>query len=45
MERFHKPAYLEVLESAPRGTTKLEYLGMGLGTQDCPIFPDIRVGV
>jgi len=35
---FHTPRYLDALENAPEGYLDIEYLRMGLGTPDCPIF-------
>jgi acetoin utilization protein AcuC len=39
LERFHTPAYLDTLQSAETGQHNLESLKMGIGSQDCPIFP------
>ena len=41
LERFHEPRYLEALERAGRGEHDLGALHMGLGTPDCPLFPNM----
>lgn len=38
LERFHTPAYLDMLASAAEGRMGVEGLYMGLGTPDCPVF-------
>lgn len=38
LERFHSPAYIDVLEKAGRGILQEEGIEMGLGTPDCPAF-------
>ncbi len=38
LEWFHAPRYLDALIAAERGYLDVEGLGMGLGTEDCPIF-------
>ena len=35
---FHTTRYLDALQNAPEGYLDVEYLQMGLGTPDCPIF-------
>jgi acetoin utilization protein AcuC len=41
MEMFHSPAYLDALEKASKGELEAEGFAMGLGTPDCPVFPDM----
>ncbi|MBL7077544.1 MAG: acetoin utilization protein AcuC [Kiritimatiellae bacterium] len=41
LEAFHLPAYLDALEAAAAGHHRLEYLEMGIGSKDCPVFPDM----
>lgn len=41
LERFHEPRYLDALERAGRGEHDLGALQMGLGTPDCPLFPNM----
>ena len=41
LERFHRPEYLEVLRRAGHGDHDFRALKMGLGTPDCPLFPDM----
>ncbi|MGQ9590068.1 MAG: acetoin utilization protein AcuC [Planctomycetota bacterium] len=38
IERFHAPRYLDALLAAEAGDLDIEALGMGLATEDCPIF-------
>lgn len=38
LEKFHKPAYLDILQLAGQGELEIEGLKMGLGTPDCPVF-------
>ena len=38
LERFHEPAYLDMLIEAPKGDMGFEGLYMGLGTEECPVF-------
>ena len=38
--KFHTTGYLDALASAARGHHEVGYLRVGLGTPDCPIFPD-----
>lgn len=40
LERFHTPRYLDTLERAAGGHLDVEGYRMGLGTPDCPVFPD-----
>lgn len=42
LERIHSARYLDALEKASRdGNGGVELLFMGIGTGDCPIFPDM----
>ncbi len=41
LERFHTPSYLDVLRRAGRGEHDFKALKMGLGTPDCPLFPEM----
>jgi acetoin utilization protein AcuC len=41
VERFHAPHYVEALVRGGRGEHDLHALSMGLGTPDCPLFPDM----
>jgi len=42
LTRFHDPAYLDLLAAAGHGRiAPLEALKAGLGTPDCPIFPNM----
>ncbi len=41
LERFHEPRYLDALLRAGHGEHDLDALWMGLGTPDCPIFPNM----
>ncbi|MBS3734568.1 MAG: acetoin utilization protein AcuC [Phycisphaerae bacterium] len=38
IERFHLPAYLDMLRDAPNGDMGVEGLEMGLGTPETPVF-------
>jgi acetoin utilization protein AcuC len=38
---FHKPEYLDALRRASLGEFKSDDLFMGIGTGDCPVFPDL----
>lgn len=38
VEKIHSSRYLDVLARAERGEFDMESLGMGLGTDDCPVF-------
>jgi acetoin utilization protein AcuC len=39
--RLHAAGYLDALQRAGRGEFEAAFLGMGLGTDDCPIFPGL----
>ena len=41
LEKFHSVRYLDALQQAAKGKWGLELLYMGLGTSDCPVFPDV----
>lgn len=41
LESFHTSRYLDALVRASRGSIDAEFLVMGLGSPDCPLFPDI----
>lgn len=41
LEQYHLPEYLDALERANRGDFNVEWMFMGLGTADCPIFPGV----
>jgi acetoin utilization protein AcuC len=41
VERFHEGRYLDALERGGRGEHDLTALSMGLGTPDCPLFPNM----
>jgi acetoin utilization protein AcuC len=41
LEKFHSARYLDALHQASQGEAGLELLYMGIGTGDCPIFPDM----
>jgi acyl-CoA hydrolase/GNAT superfamily N-acetyltransferase len=42
LERFHLPGYLdELIRSAESGRASPAGIEMGLGTPDCPVFPDM----
>ncbi len=38
LEMYHLPEYLDILERVNKGEFHVEWLAMGLGTGDCPIF-------
>lgn len=38
LKKFHSTGYLHALRDASRGRWKVEMLGMGIGTVDCPVF-------
>ena len=38
MRMLHSPEYLEVLQKVDQGHFQVEYLSLGLGTGDCPVF-------
>jgi acetoin utilization protein AcuC len=39
VKKFHSARYLHALKNAARGRWDVEALHMGIGTEDCPIFP------
>jgi len=39
--KFHSSRYLNALQSASQGDFDVEYLHMGIGTPDCPVFSDM----
>lgn len=39
LKKFHSARYLHALKTASRGRWDAEALEMGIGTQDCPVFP------
>lgn len=39
LKKFHSARYLHALRTASRGRWDAEALEMGIGTQDCPVFP------
>ncbi|WP_419659551.1 histone deacetylase family protein [Desulfosarcina variabilis str. Montpellier] len=41
LQRFHSESYLGVLQQAAKGNLTQESRRMGLGTSDCPVFPDM----
>lgn len=41
LERFHTRRYLDALQAAAGGRRDAEGFQMGLGTPDCPVFPDM----
>ncbi len=41
LERFHTPEYLDALARGGQGEHDLGALWMGLGTPDCPLFPNM----
>jgi acetoin utilization protein AcuC len=41
LKRFHTARYLHALRNAAKGRWEPSALYMGIGTQDCPIFPDM----
>ena len=41
LEKFHSSSYLDALQAAAKGDFSVESLDMGIGTPDCPIFPDM----
>lgn len=38
LKKFHTARYLHALKTAARGRWDVEALGMGIGTEDCPVF-------
>ena len=41
MQQFHTQAYLAAIQQAARGDKTDDFLSMGLGTPDCPVFDDM----
>jgi acetoin utilization protein AcuC len=41
LEKFHSPEYLDTLQEASTGVFRHEFLHMGLGTGDCPVFKNM----
>jgi len=41
LKKFHSARYLHALKSTSRGRWDAEALEMGIGTQDCPVFPGL----
>ena len=41
LKKFHSARYLHALKTASRGRWDAEALEMGIGTQDCPVFPGV----
>jgi len=41
LEKFHSTRYLDALQDAAAGKWRMELLYMGIGTGDCPTFPDM----
>jgi acetoin utilization protein AcuC len=41
LEKFHSDRYLDALQAAAKGDFSAEFLYMGIGTPDCPIFSDM----
>ena len=41
VERFHTARYLDALQAAAEGEMNLEAFHMGIGSHDCPVFPDM----
>lgn len=41
LKKFHSARYLHALRTASRGRWDAEALEMGIGTQDCPVFPGL----
>lgn len=39
VEVLHHPRYLDAILAAERGEFTFDALGMGLGSEDCPVFP------
>ena len=38
---FHDETYLDALEKAGRGEFELDMLGLGIGSDDCPVLPGV----
>lgn len=41
LQKLHSVRYLDALQSAAKGHIDVEYLHMGIGTPDCPVFGDM----
>jgi acetoin utilization protein AcuC len=41
MQKFHTQKYLAALQNAAQGKVADDFLSMGLGTPDCPVFDDM----
>ncbi len=41
LKKFHSARYLHALKTAAKGRWDTEALYMGIGTLDCPVFPDM----
>jgi acetoin utilization protein AcuC len=41
LKKFHSARYLHALKSVSKGRWDAEALEMGIGTQDCPVFPGL----
>lgn len=41
LKKFHSARYLHALKSTSQGRWDAEALDMGIGTQDCPVFPGL----
>ncbi|UCD00200.1 MAG: acetoin utilization protein AcuC [Phycisphaerales bacterium] len=41
LKKFHSARYLHALKNASRGRWDAEALEMGIGTEDCPVFPGL----
>lgn len=41
MEKFHSRRYLDALSRAAKGEFQVDFLQMGIGTPDCPVFGDM----
>ncbi len=41
IERFHTRRYLDALRRGAQGEHNLDFLAMGIGTPDCPVFPEM----
>jgi acetoin utilization protein AcuC len=41
LKKFHSARYLHALKSVSKGRWDTEALEMGIGTQDCPVFPGL----
>lgn len=41
LKKFHTARYLHALKTASEGHWNSEALDMGIGTQDCPVFPGV----